>query len=525
MTTKQSRLGDEKTADVAISSFETKDGFVQHPYLVPNSVEAREYQVALAARAVRQNLLVVLPTGLGKTVIAVLTIAETLRTRKGSVLLLAPTRPLSLQHTETLKRLLRDEGLIHHFSGEVAPDKRKSLWGKGILIVATPQTIRNDLVEGRYDLSGVSLVIFDEAHRAVGDYAYVEIGRRLRQENPAARILGLTASPGSQRERIEEVARNLGVEAVEAREHASADVSPYVHAVTPEEHYVELTPTLRSIQQEFQAILDEQEAKLRQSQVVHGQRHYGVTKRELVQIIKGRGRGGTPGPPNFGVIQLAQKALYATICLEHLETQGLVPLRRYLDRMAEKEDAKRMERSFLNDPRVQKVRERLGRGIESSHPKVDVLIARLRALIERRPDALAIVFAQFRDTVTALQEALDAAGFRTGRLIGQQSKGEEKGQKQDEQRDALARFARREFNILLSTSIGEEGLDVPEVDLVVFYEAVPSEIRAVQRRGRTGRNFAGQVLLLITKDTRDEAFYRSQVAKESKMKRLIGRFA
>jgi Fanconi anemia group M protein len=258
---------------------------------------------------------------------------------------------------------------------------------------------------------------------------------------------------------------------------------------------------------------------------VHGTRNFGVTKRELIQIIKGRGRMGTPGPPNFGIMQLAQKALYATICLEHLETQGLVPLRRYLERMAEKEDAKRVEKSFLLDPRVQKVRERLSKGIESSHPKVDVLLESLKGLVAQKPDALVMVFAQFRDTIAALQETLDAAGLKTGRLVGQQAKGDEKGQKQGEQRDILERFARREFNVLLSTSIGEEGLDVPQVDLVVFYEAVPSEIRAVQRRGRTGRTFAGRVLLLITKDTRDEAFYRSSLAKEGKMKRLIGRFA
>jgi Fanconi anemia group M protein len=525
MTERQSRLGDVRGPKAA-EPFDVENGFVKHPYLVPNSVEARDYQINVATRALRQNTLVVLPTGLGKTVIGVLVIAETLRTRKGSVLLLAPTRPLSLQHAETLKRLLRDEGLIHHFSGELAPAKRQGLWGKGVLIVATPQTIRNDLAEGRYDLKDISLVIFDEAHRAVGDYAYVEIGLRLREENPTARILGLTASPGAEKARIQEVANSLGVEAVQAREHASDDVSPYVHDIVPEEAFVQLPPVMRSLQSEFQSILNEQEAKLRQHQVVQGQRNFGVTKRELVQIIRSRGRtrGAGAGPPNFGVMQIAQKALYAQICLEHLETQGLVPLQRYLQRMSEKgDDAKRMEKSFFNDERVQRVFDRLSKGIESSHPKVEVLVQRLRDLVAIKPDAIAIVFAQYRDTIASLQDALDAAGFRTGRLVGQQAKGEEKGQSQDQQRDVLARFARREFNVLLSTSIGEEGLDVPQVDLVVFYEAVPSEIRAVQRRGRTGRTLAGKVLLLITKDTRDEAFYRSQVAKEGKMRKLISR--
>ena len=46
---------------------------------------------------------------------------------------------------------------------------------------------------------------------------------------------------------------------------------------------------------------------------------------------------------------------------------------------------------------------------------------------------------------------------------------------------------------LVATSIAEEGLDIPEVDLVVFYEPIPSEIRYIQRRGRTGRKTAGNV--------------------------------
>lgn len=525
MVERQARLGD--LPGESRRPFLVVDGFVEHPFVAPRSVEAREYQLRLAERALRQNTLVVLPTGLGKTIVAILVIAEKLRTQGGTVLLVAPTRPLSLQHYESLRRLLRDPGLIHHVSGQVPPAERRELWGQSVLIVATPQTIRNDLLEGRYDLRRLSLVVFDEAHRAVGDYAYAEIGSRLRQENPNARILGLTASPGASRERIREVAGNLGVETIEARDQASPDVALYVQPAVLEVLPVKLTPTLRSIQQELQAALNEQEAKLRQMGAVQGPRPYGVTKRELVHLIQRRGRFGSqgPGPPNFAAILLAQKALYATICLEHVETQGLAPLKRYLDRLFEKADPKRAEKSFLKEPRILRVHERLSGGIESSHPKVEVLVRILRDLLAQKPDPLALVFTQFRDTVVSLQEALGAAGIRTERLVGQQSRGDAEGQSQAEQAEVLARFSRREFPVLVSTSVGEEGLDVPQVDLVVFYEAVPSEIRAVQRRGRTGRTVAGRVVVLVTEQTRDEAFLRAQTARESKMKRLVSRFA
>jgi ERCC4-related helicase len=148
----------------------------------------------------------------------------------------------------------------------------------------------------------------------------------------------------------------------------------------------------------------------------------------------------------------------------------------------------------------------------------------VRDLVAAKPDAIVLVFTQYRDTVASLVEALSAAGIRCDRLVGQQDRDGKEGQKQSEQADVLARFARREFTVLVSTSIGEEGLDVPQVDLVVFYEAIPSEIRAVQRRGRTGRTVAGRVVVLVTSGTRDEAFLRAQTAREGKMQRLVRRF-
>lgn len=525
MAERQARLSDLPGG--SNPPFLVVDGFVEHPFLAPHRVEAREYQIRLAERVLRHNTLVVLPTGLGKTVVAILVIAERLRATGGTILLLAPTRPLSLQHFESLRRLLRNPGLIHHFSGEVPPSERQARWGQSVLIVATPQTIRNDLTEGRYDLRRLSLVVFDEAHRAVGDYAYAEIGARLRQENPHARILALTASPGASRERIREIAGNLGVEAIDARDHASPDVAPYVQPAALKVVPVKLTPTLRSIQQQLQALLNEQEARLRQMGAVQGPRPYGVTKREVVQLIQRRGRpkGPGPGPPNFAVMQVAQKALYANICLEQLETQGLAPLKRYLDRLYAKAEPKRAEKSFLREPRVARVHERLSKGIESSHPKVEVLLGILREMVSKKPDALALVFTQYRDTVASLQEALAGQGIRAERLVGQQARGDAEGQSQAEQAEVLARFSRREFPVLVSTSVGEEGLDVPQVDLVVFYEAVPSEIRAVQRRGRTGRTVAGRVVVLVTEGTRDEGFLRAQTVREGRMKRLVSRFA
>jgi Fanconi anemia group M protein len=71
------------------------------------------------------------------------------------------------------------------------------------------------------------------------------------------------------------------------------------------------------------------------------------------------------------------------------------------------------------------------------------------------------------------------------------------------------------------TSVGEEGLDIPQVDLVLFYEPIPSAVRSIQRRGRTGRLDEGSVIVLLAKGTRDEGYRWSSFHKEKRMHKLI----
>lgn len=511
----QSRLDPPPDA----SPFRVVDGFVDHPYLKPRGVQARDFQIKVATRALAENTLVVVPTGLGKTLIAVLVAAELLRRKKGTVLFLAPTRPLAVQHYETMVRLFADEGLVRLLSGGVTPAKRAELWTQGLIVVATPQTIRNDLSQGRYNLAPLNLLVFDEAHRAVGDYAYVDIGVRLRLDNPGARVLGLTASPGAKRERILEVRRNLGIAAVEARDPDSEDVADYVQSVSIEARMVDLTPTLRRLAKPFHELLAEKEAKLREWGLVKGPRKFGLSKRELVALQQTLGRQGF-----FAGLHAAALAHYARLCVDYVEVYGLESLRRYLDRQAGRSDLKRNEKSFLNHDRVKEARELLAKGIEESHPKVGVLLDLLREARAKRPDFLTIVFTQYRDTIPGLLEALRGAGFGAERFVGQADRADDAGLDQASQRDALERFGRREFQVLVSTSIGEEGIDVPQVDLVVFYDAVPSEIRAIQRRGRTGRTVSGRVVVLVTRGSSDEGAFHASARREGQMRRLVARY-
>ncbi|RLG27693.1 Hef nuclease, partial [Methanosarcinales archaeon] len=190
--------------------------YITHPLVKADTVEKRVYQLNLAAAALRESSLVVLPTGLGKTIVALLVLAQ--RLDSGKVLVLSPTKPLVEQHASFLKKVLRvSEDEIVMFTGSMPPHTREALWRDARVIVSTPQVIENDLLAGRIGLRDVAHITFDEAHRGTGNYAYVYIAKRYFDESVNPLVLGITASPGSSREKIQEVCSNLGLTHVEVR--------------------------------------------------------------------------------------------------------------------------------------------------------------------------------------------------------------------------------------------------------------------------------------------------------------------
>jgi Fanconi anemia group M protein len=85
----------------------------------------------------------------------------------------------------------------------------------------------------------------------------------------------------------------------------------------------------------------------------------------------------------------------------------------------------------------------------------------------------------------------------------------------------LSEFRKGEFSTLVSTSISEEGLDIPSIDTAIFFEPVPSALRTVQRKGRVGRAKTGNVYVLITKGTVDEKYKWVAYYKEKRMRKAI----
>ena len=120
-----------------------------------------------------------------------------------------------------------------------------------------------------------------------------------------------------------------------------------------------------------------------------------------------------------------------------------------------------------------------------------------------------------------IHKKLEKEGIKSAKFFGQASRDGEKGLTQKEQKEIIKAFKIGEYDVLLSTSVAEEGIDIPAVDLVILYEPVPSEVIMIQRRGRTGRKRSGRVKVLITNGTRDEGYYWASINKERRMKRQL----
>lgn len=493
--------------------------FVEHELIRPSSVEQRDYQTNIAAAAMKESTLVVLPTGLGKTIVALIVIAETLLEKHGKVLFMAPTKPLVEQHAGFLRdHLLRFEPAM--FTGEVPPKVRKDIWSDSRLIVSTPQVIENDLDEGRIDLKEVDLVVFDEAHRAAGDYAYVSIGKRF-----GGLSLGMTASPGFEVSKIAEVCENLGITNVEIRSEQDDDVVKYTQDVKTEYIAVNVQEGMSRVIYLLKQIHDEQLTKLRGWGFLDPKKP--ATTRDLLAagaVIRARLNSGTKSFQLFRAASTQAMAMKINHAVELAETQGKGALTNYFDKLvkegAEKGGSK-ASRDLSKDARFQQARTLLY-GMERDHPKLEKIIPILKQQFLAKPDSRVIVFTHYRDMCDLMTQTLEKnEGFRPVRFVGQANKGEDMGLNQREQKEIIEKFQSGEHNILVSTSIAEEGLDIPSTDLVVFYEPVPSEIRTIQRRGRTGRRRAGKVIVLVTRDTKDEAYFWSSRKKEIQMRREL----
>jgi len=481
---------------------------------------------------------VVLPTGLGKTIIAVLTARKILDLypEDSKIIILAPTRPLINQHYETFLKFLsipKENYIV--LTGKVLPVDRIDLFNRHRILFFTPQTLRNDLVNRRYTLDSTALTIFDEAHHASGDYPYTMIADEYVEQNPDGTILALTASPGSSKNKITQLCENLHIplENIHIRTRKDTDVKKYLKPMDVYKIGVNLTILMEEIYSVVLVVLEERLKYLSQlnflnikSEPLHNKvirKDLLKLNKELVSIVQSSGdKTGV-----YSALSINAQALILYHMLELIEQQGLDVLLIYLEKVnndARKKNSSKAVKILASDARIRRVFIELKKNQEYSpekliHPKYQVLVQVLLEELRNNEHSRILVFVKLRDSIKNIVKNLkDVSIIKAVRFVGQATKAsDDKGLSQKKQIEILNQFREGVHNVLVSTNVGEEGLDIAECDLVVFYDVVASEIRLIQRKGRTARHRKGRVVILYCKGTHDEVYLRIALGKLKKM--------
>jgi len=512
-----------------------KDQFISHPLLKENLVLRRAYQENIFINCLNTNCLVVIPTGLGKTIIALmLAIHRLSETPNSKIIFLAPTKPLVTQHYKTFLDLtVINEEELKAITGTTSPEKRKEIWKDLRIAFMTPQVLQNDIISNLYSLKDVSLIIFDECHRTIGDYAYCFIAKKYIESSKNPQILGLTASPGSTEGKINEILKNLFIDRVEIRTEQDSDVKPYIYKVDNEWIKVKLPSEFMDIKKLITEKLRATYKWLKQQDLLNSSDITKVTRKEMLaldKIINGKisaSRADEEKSQLFNAKKFVANAIRLSYMDELIETQGVSSLDDYMKKNIKKikqNTANKSLKELFRDSGIKRVLELIEanklKGIV--HPKLEKLAEVLHNQIIQNKDSRILVFCHFRDSVNNIIKFIGRDEvIKAHKFVGQARKSSDKGLTQKEQIQLLDDFKEGIYNTLIATSVGEEGLDIAECDLVIFYDIVPSAVRSIQRRGRTGRKKEGKVLLLMAEGTRDEGYYWAEKAKERVMNQSL----
>ncbi|MFX0025822.1 MAG: helicase-related protein [Candidatus Hermodarchaeota archaeon] len=531
------------------------------PFLKKNKVFHRHYQENIVKQCKNKNTLVILPTGLGKTIIGVLLLAKSLEKYPMSkVIILAPTRPLVSQHKSSCQKFLEiEKEKITAFTGKIQPKKRISLFNDSKVIISTPQVIKNDIERGRYNLKHISLLIFDEGHRTKGNYAYNFISNEYINTCSDPLILALTASPGKDYSCIQQLCDNLFIENVIFKSYADRDVKKYIYDIDTFLEFVNVPIKVLEISAIWYNLFERYLRLFINWKLISPNKKY-YSKVEFLAIARDLTlslryeNGYEPDLSEEDYINLLyyhspkvidiikEESLniqtiysYCSSCIsllhgkDLLETQNYSLFKSFLDRIKSKSEEDILSAKRIIHSEHYKFIEQLLENTSDeqlSHPKIEKIISIIQEEFQEYNNNKILIFTQFREMAEFLKNKITnqfKAKLKVEKFIGQTSRFNDFGFSQDKQLDILDKFRSGEINLLIATSVAEEGLDIPNVDAIIFYEPVPSEIRLIQRRGRTGRNSPGRCYILLTEGTVDIPFHKVATRKEKTMNFILSK--
>ena len=496
---------------------------LSHPFL-RDGIEARGYQIAATQACIRCSTLLVMPTGFGKTAVQWNCIADALDSGVEKIVITAPTVGLvEQQRRMILERLRIDAECVRTYTGSDRPAKRGDIWNEGTIIIATPQVIRNDVDSGLIHLNNVGLLIIDEAHHAKGNHATAQVADRYRSQASEPWLVAATASPGSTQNAIRQLWDRLNVNRIFVAKREDDLLKPYAVDMNIATIRVMLDAKTLALLEPLEAHQFEETDALKRQGFLAPTGHLTAglieeaAQRASIAISRNDPRG-------YDAARRISDVRRMHMLLDLLKTQGLRSARSYLERADEQlREGERSTSRFLKKQVVHNFRQTV-QGMDECHPKPAYVRQLVQEHLEKHPNERILIFSEYRDTVDHLVDDLNQVpNAVVDRFIGQSKRGKREGMSQKQQLEQLERFRNGEMNVLVATSVGEEGLDVPSASMVLFYEPVSSAIRTIQRRGRTARERSGSVHVLVANDTRDVHVLHASRNREKRMHSVLGR--
>ncbi|KAB0346728.1 hypothetical protein FD754_011585 [Muntiacus muntjak] len=532
-------------------------------WIYPTNCPVRDYQLHISRTALFCNTLVCLPTGLGKTFIAAVVMYNFYRWfPSGKVVFMAPTKPLVTQQIEACYRVMGiPQSHMAEMTGSTQAFTRKEIWGSKRVLFLTPQVMVNDLSRGACPAAEIKCLVIDEAHKALGNYAYCQVVRELVKYTNHFRILALSATPGSDIKAVQQVITNLLIGQIELRSEDSPDILPYSHERRVEKLVVPLGEELAAIQKAYIQVLEAFASSLIQRNVLMRKDIPNLTK---YQIILARDQFRKNPSPNIvgmqqGIIegefaicislyhgyellqQMGMRSLYFFLCGIMDGTKGMTRAKNELSR---NEDFMKLydhlESMFAHTRSTStngvSVIQKGGKDKKFcySHPKLkkleEVVVEHFKSWNARKTsdkkcdETRVMIFSSFRDSVQEIAEMLlpHQPIIRVMTFVGHASGKSMKGFTQKEQLEVVKQFRSGGYNTLVSTCVGEEGLDIGEVDLIICFDAQKSPIRLIQRMGRTGRKRQGRIVVILAEGREERTYNQSQCNKRSIYKAISG---
>ena len=492
----------------------------------------RDYQYNIVHTGLYNNLLVALPTGLGKTFIAATVMLNWYRwTKNAQIIFVAPTKPLVAQQMDACYNVVgipRSQTTM--LTGETPTDIRDEEWAEKRVFFMTPQTLINDLKHGRADPKKIVLVVVDEAHKATGAYAYVEVVKFMRRFTSSFRVLALTATPGASVEAVQKVIDGLDIARVEIRTEESLDIRGFVHSKDIQLEVFDNSDELQTCLDLFKAAVNPLLTKLRGQGAYWGQdatqiTQYGMRMAQQQWNKSDAAKG--MGNAKWGINSTFLPLITLAHNLELLKYHGIGP---FYSKMKEFEEGAEGQR---NGPKTvtesepyRKMMNYMRTWVNNpdfeGHPKLTylkqvVLNHFMDASEGNRSDGRGpaetriMIFAHYRSSAEEVVRVLKRHEMiRPCIFVGQTSTKGSEGMNQKAQSETIAKFKAGTFNTLVATSIGEEGLDIGEVDLIICYDCSKSPIRMLQRMGRTGRKRAGNIAVLLMRGKEENDYYKAK---------------